>query len=215
MKKKRKKVIFEFDDLHFLEPENCLSMIDIMVNMYPKIKLSFFTIPYLKDKAIYENKEFCFRLLDHINNNNVRLGIHGLQHTTEEFKNLTYGDALEKLMNAEDVMQLAELPYAMAFKGPHWGINEETIVALKALRFTHLYNHTDYWHLDKVALDNGLKVEYYNWNLKDEFKEKNVQIYIAHGHTHNVCGNGIEESMERMVRFIDREDPEFLFIDET
>ena len=38
-------VILEFDDLHWLYPENCLEYIDAFVEDFPDIKLSFFVIP--------------------------------------------------------------------------------------------------------------------------------------------------------------------------
>ena len=94
------------------------------------------------------------------------------------------------------------------FRGPHWGISDEAIRALECEGFTHLYSHTDYKHLTS----DTLKMVYYNWNLKDEPPDSDS--LVAHGHTHNVCGNGISETLDKVSRFIDHVSPIFKFVNE-
>lgn len=209
-------IILEFDDLHWLEPENCLYEINYLINMFPNIKLSFFTVPFLRNVEICENKEFCNEIINHIENGNIRLGFHGLNHDTEEFKNLNYSTALTKLEFASMLFEEAGLKVTNVFRGPHWGINEATIKACADLNFTHIYNHVDYLKLDDKIRENSMKPIYYNWNLKDEFDIETHKDYpiVAHGHTHNVCNNGLPESLVRIESFIKKYNPSFLFIDE-
>lgn len=198
------KLILEYDDLHWQEPENCLKSINTLVKIYPDIKLSFFTIPNLRNFAISDDKAFCAAIRKYIDNNNICLGVHGFTHSAEEFKNLDYEEALDLLRRGEDIFKQADLSFRKIFRGPHWGMCENSIVALSHMQYTHLFNHEDYRHLDKFATDRGLKTRYYNWNLKNSEVDISKYFIIAHGHTHNVCENGIEESMSNVINFIDQ-----------
>ena len=60
------------------------------------------------------------------------------------------------------------------------------------------------WLETKKYIDNN-KVIYYNWNLKDEAPVET--LLVAHGHTHNVCQNGINETMHRIKKFIREQKP--------
>ena len=51
---------------------------------------------------------------------------------------------------------------------------------------------------------------YYNWNLAESAPEISDQQFIAHGHTHNVCGNGIAESSSKIQAFIELNSPRYL-----
>jgi hypothetical protein len=68
--------------------------------------------------------------------------------------------------------------------------------------------------------ENKLNIVYYNWNLKDEYNYEAFEnpikkdIVVIHGHTHNVCGNGIEESFPRFENFMGRHEVEFARINE-
>lgn len=202
-------LVLEFDDLHFLEPENCLKEIQFLVNKYPSIKLNFFCTPFLRNQKLSDNKIFCSKIKEL--SNNIEILVHGLTHSIEEFKHVSYDTAKTKLMLAEFIFEDCDIPFKKIFRGPHWGINIETICALKTLGYTAIFNHEDYRHLET----SGIKYVYYNWNLKDEFFLEKEELIIAHGHTHNVCGNGIKESMNRITNFIDTYSPEFKFASEV
>ena len=58
-------LVLEFDDLHFMPPEDCMETIDKYVKAYPDIKLSFFTIPLLRGFPLGSNPEWCARLKEH------------------------------------------------------------------------------------------------------------------------------------------------------
>ena len=122
-------------------------------------------------------------------------------HTGYEGGGNSYGDS-------KSIFDTCKLPVAKVFRGPHWGICDEAVKALECEGFTHLYNHTDYKHLTSDVL----KMVYYNWNLKDE--PSGDDTLVTHGHTHNVCSNGISETLDKVSRFIDHTNPVFKFVDE-
>lgn len=208
-----KQVIFEFDDLHFTEPEDCLNEIDHLVKVIPNIKLSFFAVPMLRGNPIYENPLWIKRIHEHIKNNNVRLAVHGLEHLTLEFENINFENAMYRIQTAEDLFKQAELPFVKVFKGPHWGINLETLDALSYLEYTHVYNHDDHIHLELNKY--SFKFIHYNWNLKDEFEDNEQSLVVAHGHTWDTCSNGIKEVTPKIIEFVNKYHPTFKFVDEV
>lgn len=201
------KLILEFDDLNPKKEVNCIDQIDYLVKLFPNIKLTFFTTALYERVPLFSDQKWCHRIMTHIANGNVRLAVHGLYHTQEEFKHKSWEDAMLSLKMAEDVFEIARLPFIKVFRGPHWGINEATYTALMNLDYEAVYTHEDYKNLIPKF---SIKSIIYNWNLKDEdCTEQN--LIIGHGHTQNVCGNGIEESMQRIINFINKHNPEFAF----
>lgn len=210
-------IIIEYDDLHFLYPENCIDAIDALVLLYPKIKLSFFVPAFLRKTPIYHNADFCNRLIKHIENNNVHIGIHGNEHSLEEFKNISYDTAKEKILDSERILSNAGISFVKCFRGPHWGINADSIRALSDLGYSHLYNHKDYLFLDTYATEHGLTTVYYDFSLGETIninKYSDNDIVVLHGHTHDVCNNGIEETFDNLCMILESHNPNFLFIDE-
>lgn len=206
-------LILEFDDLNPKKEVDCLTSIEKLVTLFPKIKLTFFTSPLYERNALFSDKIWCCNIKKYIDSDNVRLAVHGLYHTQEEFKNKSKDDALLSILIAESVFNASKLPFIKVFRGPHWGINEETYEALIELDYKLVYTHESYIELSK-KFDN-IKSIFYNWNLKEEFDSSIAnELIVGHGHTHNVCGNGIDESFERIVNYIKKYNPNFLFADE-
>lgn len=201
-------LVLEYDDLTHLAPENCIDTIDELVARHPTIKLSFFTVPMMRGVPLSHDMLWCSRIRKHIDNGNVTLAHHGLVHTPEEFKHLDQTECTLRLKFSKSIFDTCKLPVAKVFRGPHWGICDEAVKALECEGFTHLYNHTDYKHLTSDVL----KMVYYNWNLKDEPSDDDT--LVTHGHTHNVCSNGILETLDKVSRFIDHANPVFKFVDE-
>jgi hypothetical protein len=204
-------LVLEFDDFHWRQPENCLKEIEYLISKFPDIKLSLFCTPALGGNYLDENTDWCNTVKFYIDSGNIRLGVHGLYHNTEEFKYLDYASAHRHLEIALDLFKRSNLPVTKCFRGPHWGLNENAIHALNALNFTHLYSHNDYKHLEYFF--EG-KVVYYNWNLKDEIPNM-PDLIIGHGHTHNVCQNGISESIPKIVKALESGKYQTVFIDDV
>jgi len=207
------KLILEFDDLNPHPEVNCILVIDQLIQRYPNIILNFFTIPnYLGTSPLYNDKEWCKKIRKYIDSGNINLCVHGCYHTQEEFKHLNYVDAHKCLLYGLNVFKYSGLPVARVFRGPHWGINHETFMALRALNFTHVYSHISYAALNQ-SWEDEIKVVYYNWNLKDNFgifENPPNDVIVAHGHTPDVCGNGIGQSHNRICNALDSNSFEFL-----
>jgi len=207
-----KTLVLEYDDFHFLEPENCLREVEDLVNLFPNIKISFFCPPVLRGIPLFKNLDWCDKVRPFIDSGNVCLARHGLTHDQEEFKNLDLHEALFRLRVGDAAHEFAKLPFVKVFRGPHWGLNDDALKALVEQEYTHLYSHEDYRELDEEYAGR-IKVKYYNWNLKDEAPDEN--LLITHGHTHNVCSNGIEETLEKVISFLDKVKPEYKFVNEV
>jgi hypothetical protein len=203
------KLILEFDDFHWRYPENCISEIQELVDEFPDIKISLFTTALLSNLPISNNVEWVSKVKKFILSDNIRLAVHGIYHNNQEFKYMTKDQALASLSLVHSAFDHAKLPFVKVFRGPHWGINQESIDALNELSYTHLYNHEDYRNLDHLFKN---KVVYYNWNLKDDSPVEDT--LVAHGHTHNVCENGIKQVMPKIKKFIIENNPTFGFVDE-
>lgn len=206
----QKTLVLEFDDFHWRSPENCLDTIDLLVKACPTIKLSLFTVPNLAGLPIWTGAGFCKRVISLCESGHIRIAIHGLYHSQEEFKDVDEAMAIRKLEHAETLLRMAEIPFVKVFKGPHWAINKSTVWALNKMSYTHLYNHRDHEAVAEGFL--GAKI-YYNWNLKDE-APTDSDIVIGHGHTHNVCQNGITEVSSKILEFIEKNNPTFKFVNE-
>lgn len=208
------KLILEFDDFNPHPEVDCLTEIKALVGVFPEIKLTMFTPALYKDTPLYSNPSWCDEVRKLIKSNNLRLAVHGCYHTNEEFKNINYHDAIRTIVRAESIFRVAGLPFIRCFRGPHWGINQPTYNALKWLEYTHVYTHEDYKEL--TATNDDIKNIVYNWNISQFYKRTTELSYtvIGHGHTHNVCSNGIQESSARIDDFIRTYTPTFSFADE-
>jgi len=204
------KLVLDFDDFHWKEPENCLETIEQLVREVPNIKLSFFTVPKHSEYPIQANIPWCNKIRDLIKAGNIRLAYHGFTHSHLEFAQLKKQEALDRIKFATLYFDKAKLPIARVFKGPNWGINAEVYEALAELGFSHVYSHEDY----KFIGHDKIKTVFYNWNLKDAEPPKE-EIIIAHGHTHNVCENGIAEASSKIVKFIKENNPQLIYVDEV
>ena len=206
------KLILEYDDFCSQEPENCLDIMYEMIKEVPHIKFNMFTVPAMRGK--FNDEEWIKKIKELIEKDNLRICVHGLYHTQQEFENMSIMESIYYLHIINNYMNeiIGEAGWLKVFRGPHWGINKETITNLINLNYTHIYNHEDHRFLEKDFL-NKIKFIYYNQNLRDEMTPK--EIMIAHGHTHNVCENGIEETKDKVLKFINQHNPEFIWANEV
>ena len=210
------KLLLEFDDFNPKRDVNCLSTIQYLVRVFPNIKITLFTSPLYERNPLFSDQQWCRDVLQLIQSDNIRLAVHGLYHTTTEFKHKTYNDASISILLAESIFNHSGLPFIKVFRGPQWGMNNYTIEALIKANYTHIYNHEDSKWLE-LDFINKIKFVYYKWTLKDNLPENLTTIndvVVAHGHTHNVCNNGIIESVQKIEDCINNYNPTFLFANE-
>lgn len=203
----------EFDDFHWAEEVNCIDIVEHLIKRYPPIIINMFVPPNYLGRQLSANESWCKRVLGMIDGGNLNLAVHGLCHYQEEYKFKRYNEVRSDLTLIDKYFRDAEFPYQKVFRGPHWGLNEDTFRALIDCGYTHVYSHKNYEDLNNKFKDQ-IKIVYYNWNLKDNYgileNELETNIMVAHGHTSNVCGNGIQESLKRICNVFDSTSFEFL-----
>lgn len=214
----RQKIILEFDDFHPDKSVNCLDIVhELICSRYPNIIINMFVPTHYNGTPLSSDKKWCSFVRDYVLHGNLCIGVHGQFHTQEEFKNLSYKESYNRLTAIEHEFNKACIPFKKIFRGPHWGIGPASIGALLAKRYTHLYSHKSYQKFND-SYSSEIETVYYNWNLKDEFgvfENQPNDFIVAHGHTSNVCGNGIEESFNRIVSAIENNDFDFYSLDKT
>lgn len=203
------KLILEYDDFCSHDPENCLDTLYEMIKEVPHIKFNLFTVPAMRGDD--NSNEWVNSVQELIDNGNVQLSVHGLYHSFLEFENVTPFACKSYFNLINTYKEMYKVPWLPVFKGPNWGLNNITIEELISRGYTHIYNHEDHRHLEVLYLDK-IKFVYYNQNLKDEIIPQD--LIIAHGHTHNVCNNGIRETKDRVLKFVDKYKPEFMWTNE-
>lgn len=217
-----KSLILDFDDFHWKKPQNCIDTIRLLHKIRPDIKLSFFVSPNYENHLLTFDKKWCKEVKELIELDVIRIGIHGWNHSQLEFEDITKLNAIAKLHLAEKELEAAEIPFVKAFKGPHWGINYIAAETLLEKKYTHIYSHPDKLSVQtKFNSENknaNLKFVYYNLNLKDNLDDSSIRNYddidvIAHGHSWNVCENGITESIVKIIKLHDYS-KNHLFIDQ-
>ncbi len=124
----------------------------------------------------------------------MEIAVHGLTHVPHEFLELEPRLAAAKVKFAEDFLKDTQIPYTKIFKPPYWELPDDSKEAIEEMGF-------------KVVEDG-----YYNWNIKDKFPVEEDEI-IAHGHVQNEMGNGLEESLIRLMEIPD--DYQWKFISEV
>lgn len=195
------KLLLEFDDYG---QHNCDKELEYFIDKYPRIIFNLFTVPYYADKIQEKFRK----------HKNIVHAYHGFTHAPLEFRYVKKTEALRMLFNAKVYFQAHKIESIKVFRAPYWQINQGVIDALIDENFTHIYTHEDFKNLDY----HKIKPVYYNWNLKDNFTEslKENKIIIAHGHTHNVCENGLPEITNRLDEFLQKNynDIEFLRVDD-
>jgi hypothetical protein len=208
------RIVLDFDDLHWREPENCLDTINLLVNSIENIKINFFTIPFLDYIPLIDNSKWCLEIERLIKYGKIRLYVHGLRHSFNEFLDISYEGAIKKIDVAEQIFYASNLRFGKVFKGPNWGINKETIRALIDKKYDYIYVHPEQEAL-ATEFCQYIKFITYNFNLSDLNKTRpDKDLTIMHGHTHNVCGNGIKEISNDLINFCREEKPTFKFIEE-
>lgn len=208
----------DFDDLHPNPEVDCLEIAEDLLQKYPSLILNFFVPANYEGVPLSSNREWCWRLRTLVDAGRICLGVHGHLHSPEEFKHKSYQDAVSSIIASESILNSVGLSYAKVFRGPHWGICGPTIDALIDLGYTHLYSHQSYDQLNDLYRDK-IKIVIYNFNLAHEWpnmeNKMTSDICVMHGHTHNVCGNGIQESYNKLCNILDNTDLNFLRLDQV
>lgn len=183
---KKLKIALELDDF---SPRNShLSLLETLREHYPSFKVTMFTVPWeirWGQPTPITQDEYSPWVRAVKNADWIEIASHGLTHLPEEFGEISYEGAKKRLLTAEKMYENRGINLVKIFKAPHWCLSEEGKKAAEDLGYTVVEDH------------------YYQWNIKDEFPEalKDYDgIIIAHGHVQDTMGNGLEESLPRLMK---------------
>jgi hypothetical protein len=170
---------------------------------YPNFKITMFTIPwdirYNTEKGgtpiVKEEYSAWRNVVKHaIKDGWLEIAVHGFTHVPNEFGGIDARMADAKIQFAEKMFDDSGIKFTKIFKAPHWQLSQEGKEAIEKRGY-------------KVVEDG-----YYNWNWKDEFPVE-LDDVIGHGHVQNVCDNGLEEALIRLVQIPN--EYEFKFLSEA
>lgn len=170
-----------------------LGLLEEIHSHYPSCKLTVFCVPaearFTKKAAILsasEYKPFVAATKKAIKQGWLEVGVHGLTHAPNDFginrskKTKDFDYFKIKLMMAENIFKKAGLPFVKLFVAPFWQLHPEAKRAIESKGY-RVIEESDH-----------------NWNLRDDFP--NLPINIGHTHIQNTCGNGLEESLPRILQ---------------
>lgn len=182
--KKNKTVVFDLDDL--CDQWDIWDKIHEWREATPNGKVTLFAIPRrISDGLLKRYLDLPW----------VEVAMHGWHHARWECLYWTWEDAEEKMKRA------ADRGFVRGFKAPGWVITPEVYEGARKAGF---------WvadHSRNVDIYGDLDVPTYVYNDK-----KSHGVIAAHGHTHNVCDNGLEEAYDR---FLFPESVDFKFVSEV
>ena len=116
----------------------------------------------------------------------IQLCFHGWNHQH-------YEDVSKKALD----MPIKDFGFAKVYRAPFWQLSDVMYERLKDLNFKIMVHPDD--------PREGIK---YNWNIKDS--PPYLDILHGHGHIQDVCGNGLSESFENLMKL--PKDIEFKFL---
>jgi hypothetical protein len=114
----------------------------------------------------------------------IQLCVHGFYHKNNEE------------VSEQDFKRI-EGKYAKVYRAPYWQLSDVMYERLKKLGYKIMIHPDD--------PRQGIK---YNWNTKDS--PPFLKVLYGHGHVQNICDNGIEQSMENILKL--PKDTEFKFL---
>lgn len=135
--------------------------------------------------------EWCNLVRHGVEDGWLEIAVHGLTHAPREFEGLPVKNAVARVDFAEKFFDDVKIPYVKIFKAPQWLLEDDCKKAIEKKGY-------------KVVEDG-----YYNWNIKDDFPVEKDKI-IGHGHIQDVCDNGIDESLIRLVQIPNEYEWEFI-----
>ncbi len=117
-----KQLVLEYDDFHWLEPENCLETIMRFKQEIPGIKLTMFTVPSLRGNPIYNNLDWCRKVAKLCHEGVLEIARHGFTHSELEYEHCNYDYAINSLLLGDKILEAAGIPFVRVFRGPYWGL---------------------------------------------------------------------------------------------
>lgn len=204
-----KTVVLDFDDFSVLN--NKLDLLLKLKEIYPKLKVSLFTIPYdIAYESKVTDKRIREKALEDIKKQLDWLEIipHGLIHVPREMEYTGYGSMRKFMIPFIDACFKKDgLPYVRGFKAPHWEWSADVVRAL---------DKEGWWGAINVHYKDMLKTKkyyVYQFNADKPFWESKLDILKIHGHITYEMQDSIERCFTKLQAI--PKDAEFKFASEV
>jgi len=110
--------------------------LDILWERFPDMKITMFTIPNLEGKhPLAQSPEWCSWVRSLIAENKIEIALHGYEHTSCEFSDMSWDETKERILKAEEILREADIPLVKGFKAPHLKITDNVYRALMELEY--------------------------------------------------------------------------------
>jgi len=158
--------VFDLDDFYFQHDRNALSELFYLKTLYPKMKVTLFTVPNHADSPFKEMRRFIELVRPH--SSWIQLACHGWTHDTPiEAKEWDEDKTREVLDGWESLRAFDRDPLVRrGFKAPGWQISEATYRVLV---------ERDYWVADHTYNEERRPTSLKSYTL--------AHPWCFHGHT--------------------------------
>lgn len=208
------KIALDYDD--FSPLNHRFDLLDKLRERYEGFKVTMFTIPWDirfnpdgKGTPITDRlyAPWVDRVKEAVEQGWMEIALHGLDHAPQEFENLTYQQAKNRVIVGEKMFANVGIPVIKLFKAPQWLLSDSGKKAIEDLGYT--------------VCEDG----YYNWNLRDELASWHDEIQaggdrknkavVAHGHVQDEPStmNGMDQTLLNLSDV--PQDAEWVFLRET
>lgn len=164
--------VFDLDDFYLIHDRNALSELFWLKTLYPRLKVTLFTVPDHPDGPYYQMKYFLQLVRKH--NDWIQLACHGLRHETPTESQRWTEEETNKCLDVWE--NFGKPPFIQrGFKAPGWQISRDCYKAL---------HKRGYWvadHTVSAYTEPGI--------LNKERRPMNMKVFdvnhpwIFHGHT--------------------------------
>lgn len=202
------RVCIDLDDYHTSSRWECSDVIERIIELFPRVKLTLFVTPFMKRIPLTENKHAVKKVITFIEKGWIEVFLHGFTHKKfikGEFYYLPAFLIKRKIEKAEMMLIDAGIAFSKGIKFP-WDIYGEKELGIiyekKYTLFTHKLRKRyagvkvvwgNYGNVVKAYIQTSR----YRYGRLNGLNENAIVYY--HGHAQNMRDNGIRESFDNFV----------------
>lgn len=201
----KKTVVLDIDD--FSLEVNGFDYLFKLKALYPKLKVSLFTIPFdyehYKSMFDYQREEIIAILKK--NSDWIEIIPHGLTHKQSEFLTANYNAVKVALHAVDEIFKKQGLKYVKGFKAPFWEYSQAVIDVLDEMGW--------FMAVDRNHPHHGKTKKYYEYThgIDEQFwKYTDMPVWRLHAHMTPPSTNALAQNMVNLSHI--PEDADFDFV---
>lgn len=201
----KKTVVLDIDDWSL--EVNGFEYLFKLKALYPKLKVSLFTIPFdyehYKSMFDYQRDEVLKTLKE--NSDWIEIIPHGLTHKQSEFLHANYNAVKVALHAVDEIFKKQGIKYVKGFKAPFWEYSQGVIDVLDEMGW--------FMAIDRNHPHHGKTKKYYEYThgIEEEFwRYKDMPVWRLHGHMTPPSANNLDACMVNLSHI--PEDATFDFV---